>query len=66
MIGKSRLGERKLDVRFTPWGKMKGRGDLILFVHPSPSQRLSEPAATLTLPRRRGRGIDVEISNISG
>jgi hypothetical protein len=26
MIGKSRLGERKLNVRFTPWGKMKGRG----------------------------------------
>jgi hypothetical protein len=52
MIGKSRLGERKLSVRFTLKSKMKGRGDLILFVHPSPSQRLSEPAATLTLPRR--------------
>jgi hypothetical protein len=46
-----------------------GRGDSILFVHPSPSQRLSEPAATLaapslklwsvsTLPHQRGRGID--------
>jgi len=34
MIGKSRLGERKLDVRFTLKSKMKGRGDLILFVHP--------------------------------
>ena len=29
--------------------------DLMGFVHPSPSQRPSEPAATLTLPRQRGR-----------
>jgi len=66
MIGPPCLGERKLNVRFTLKSKMKGRGDLIFFVHPSPSQRLYEPAATLTLPRRRGRGIEVEISNISG
>jgi|GEM_PF-2759115 len=30
---------------------MKGRGTKFLIVHPSPSQRLYEPAATLTLPR---------------
>jgi hypothetical protein len=35
------------------WEEMKG--GIEPFVHPSPSQRLSEPAATLTLPRRRGR-----------
>jgi hypothetical protein len=36
MIGKSRLAKRKLNVRFTLKSKMKGRGDLILFVHPHP------------------------------
>jgi spore photoproduct lyase len=36
---------------------MKGRGTKLI-CHPSPSQRLSEPAATLTLPHQRGRGIE--------
>ena len=31
--------------------------DQIVFVLPSPSQRPSEPAATRTLPHRRGRGL---------
>ena len=51
--------------------------DKIGFVRPSPSQRLSEPAATLALPpafaeaasrRQASKGEDItkEISNISG
>jgi len=35
-----------------PWGeRVRVRGNM--FVHPSPSQRLSEPAATLILPHPR-------------
>jgi hypothetical protein len=40
--------------------------DQFIFVHPSPSQRLSEPAATLTLPHQEGEGVIGEISNIFG
>ena len=36
-----------------PWGeRVRVRGNM--FVHPSPSQRLSEPAATLILPHPSG------------
>jgi len=39
-----------------PWREgIEGRGIQIVFDHPSPSQRLYEPAATPTLPRQ-GRG----------
>jgi len=47
-------------------GGEKGEGEKNSFIHPSPSQRLSEPAATLTLPRRRGRGITGKIKTIFG
>ncbi|OGP74283.1 MAG: hypothetical protein A2V86_09095 [Deltaproteobacteria bacterium RBG_16_49_23] len=39
----------------------EGGPDGLYFVHPSPSQRLSEPAATLTLPHRKGEEIIREI-----
>ena len=34
---------------------MMGRGNGILLLTPSPSQRLSEPVATPALPHQRGR-----------